>query len=188
MYKSPTLTQPVSAGDHVEGPADAALTLVEYGDYQCPYCGAAYPVVKRSQKTLGKKLRFVFRNFPLTQEHRYALIAAEAAEAAAVQGKFWEMHDLLFEQQNLLKPEILHLWAKRIGLNVEQFEKDIKQGVVEKLIQEDRQSGIRSGVNGTPTFFINGTRYDGSSDYHSLLTALESELARRSIDRSPEVQ
>jgi protein-disulfide isomerase len=180
MDKSAMLTQPVSAHDHAEGPADAPLTLVEYGDYQCPYCGAAYPVVKRLQKTLGKKLRFVFRNFPLTQAHPYALIAAEAAEAAALQGKFWEMHDLLFEQQTLLKPEIIPSWAKRIGLNLEQFGNDVKQGVVEKRIKEDRQSGIRSGVNGTPTFFINGIRYDGPHDYDSLLTALESELAPRS--------
>ena len=173
-----TLTQAVSADDHVEGPTDAPLTLVEYGDYQCPYCGAAYPVVKRLQKTLGEKLRFVFRNFPLTQVHPYALIAAEATEAAALQGRFWEMHDLLFEEQTLLEPETIPLWAKKIGLNLEQFESDIKQGTVEKRIKEDRQSGIRSGVNGTPTFFVNGTRYDGSPDYNSLLAALESELDR----------
>ncbi len=179
MDKSATLTEPVSARDLAEGPADAPLTLVEYGDYQCPYCGAAYPVVKRLQKTLGKKLRFVFRNFPLTQAHPYALIAAEAAEAAALQGKFWEMHDLLFEQQNLLKPEIIPVWAKRIELNLEQFGSDIKQGVVEKRIKEDRQSGIRSGVNGTPTFFINGKRHDGSPDYNSLLAALKSALTLR---------
>ncbi len=171
-----TLTQPVSGQDHAEGPADVPLTLVEYGDYQCPYCGAAYPVVKRLQKKLGKRLRFVFRNFPLAESHPYALIAAEAAEAAALQGKFWEMHDLLFEQQALLKPEIIPSWAKRIGLNLAQFEDDIKQSIVEKRIKEDRQSGIRSGVNGTPTFFINGARYDGPHDYPSLLAALESEL------------
>ncbi len=171
-----TLTQPVSAHDHSEGPADAPLSLVEYGDYQCPYCGAAYPVVKRLQKTLGKGLRFVFRNFPLTEAHPYARIAAEAAEGAALQGKFWEMHDLLFEEQKLLKPEMVPSWAKRIGLNLEQFENEIKQGLVEKRIKEDRQSGIRSGVNGTPTFFINGTRYDGPHDYDSLLAALESAL------------
>jgi len=180
METSATLTQPVSARDHGEGPADAPLTLVEYGDYQCPYCGAAYPVVKRLQKRLQKKLRFVFRNFPLTQAHPYALIAAEAAEAAALQGKFWEMHDLLFEQQTAFNPDIILQWAERIGLGLERFQDDSKQGVVEKRIQEDRQSGIRSGVNGTPTFFINGTRYDGAADYASLLAALESELELRS--------
>lgn len=168
------LTQPVSERDHAEGPADAPVTLVEYGDYQCPYCGAAYPVVKRLQKTLGKKLRFVFRNFPVTQAHPYALIAAETAEAAALQGKFWEMHDLLYERQKLLKPDIIPEWVKKIGLDLDKFGNDIKQGgVVEKRIKEDRQSGIRSGVNGTPTFYINGTRYDGPSDYDLLLAALE---------------
>jgi protein-disulfide isomerase len=173
MDISATLTLPVSASDHAEGPADSPLTLVEYGDYQCPYCGAAYPVVKRLQKTLGKKLRFVFRNFPLTQAHPYALIAAEAAEAAALQSKFWEMHDLLFEHQALLEPDIIPTWAARLGLDLEKLGNDISQGVVEKRIQEDRQSGIRSGVNGTPTFFINGARFDGPLDYGSLLAALE---------------
>lgn len=177
MDKTAALTQPVSADDHAEGAADAPLTLVEYGDYQCPYCGAAYPVVKRLQKTLGNKLRFVFRNFPLTQAHPYALIAAEAAEAAAMQGKFWEMHDLLFERQTFLGPDIIPRWAERIGLDLEKFGNDIKQGVVAQRLREDRQSGIRSGVNGTPTFFINGARYDGSPDYGSLLAALESEVA-----------
>jgi formate-nitrite transporter family protein len=176
-----TLTPPVSARDHAEGPADAPLTLVEYGDYQCPYCGAAYPVVKRLQKTLGKKLRFVFRNFPLTQAHPYALIAAETAEAAALQGKFWEMHDLLYEQQALLEPDIIPTWAERLGLDLEKLGNDIAHGGVEKRIQEDRQSGIRSGVNGTPTFFVNGARFDGPPDYNSLLAALEAELALRSV-------
>ncbi len=178
MDESATLTPPVSARDHAAGLADAPLTLVEYGDYQCPYCGAAYPVVKRLQKTLGKKMQFVFRNFPLTQMHVYALIAAETAEAAALQGKFWEMHDLLFEQQAFLDPDVIPLWAERIGLNLEQLGNDIRQGIPEKRIKEDRQSGIRSGVNGTPTFFINGIRYDGSPDFASMLGALESDLAR----------
>ncbi len=181
MDKSVTLTPPVSARDHAEGPADAPVTLVEYGDYQCPYCGAAYPIVKRLQKKLGKKLRFVFRNFPLIQAHPYAQIAAEAAEAAALQGKFWKMHDLLYEQQTFLEPDIIPSWAERIGLNLEQLGNDIRQGVPEKRIREDRQSGIRSGVNGTPTLFINGTRYDGSPDYGALLTAIESELALLSV-------
>ncbi len=132
--------------------------------------------MKRLQKTLEKKLRFIFRNFPLAQLHPYALIAAQAAEAAALQGKFWEMHDLLFEQQKSLKPEIIPSWAERIGLDLERFEDDIKRDAAGKRIKEDRQSGIRSGVNGTPTFFINGTRYDGPHDYDSLLAALQSAL------------
>jgi len=179
MDASATLTQPVSERDHIQGPVDAPLTLVEYGDYQCPYCGAAYPVVKRVQKKLGKKLRFVFRNFPLTQAHPYAMIAAEAAEAAALQGKFWDMHDLLFEQQTFLEPDIIPLWAKKIGLDVDAFGQAIQDGEISKRIKEDRKSGIRSGVNGTPTFFINGVRHDGAPDYDSLLAALESELVTR---------
>ena len=115
MNESPSLTPPVSTRDHSQGPANAPLTLVEYGDYQCPYCGAAYPVVKQLQEALGKKMRFVFRNFPLTQAHPYALIAAEAAEAAALEGKFWEMHDLLFERQRILEPGILPVWAREVG-------------------------------------------------------------------------
>src|SRR4029077_19395519 len=131
MYEtesSATLTRPVTERDHAQGPATALLTLVEYGDYQCPYCGAAYPVVKQLQKVLGKKLRFVFRNFPLTQSHPYAMVAAEAAEAAALQGKFWEMHDQIYENQEFLEPDILPLWAKKVGLDVEKLGAAIQQG------------------------------------------------------------
>jgi protein-disulfide isomerase len=168
------LTPPVSARDHFQGAAGAPLTLVEFGDYQCPYCGAAYPVVKQLQKTLGKKLRFVFRNFPLTQSHPYALVAAEAAEAAALQGKFWEMHDLIYDNQVSLQPDILPTWASEVGLNLEKFGADIRHGEIMKRIKEDRTSGISSGVNGTPCFFINGVRYDDMPDYESLLAALEA--------------
>jgi protein-disulfide isomerase len=177
--EAPSLSLPVSERDHAEGPADAPITLVEYGDYQCPYCGAAYPVVKRLQKTLGKKLRFVFRNFPLTQAHPYALVAAEAAEAAALQGKFWEMHDQIYEHQEFLEPDILPVWAKKLGLDLEKFGNAIAQGVVAKRIKEDRSSGIRSGVNGTPTFYINGQRHDDAPDYETLLTALEETLQEK---------
>jgi protein-disulfide isomerase len=127
---------------------------------------------------VGEEAAICVQELPSDTGAPVALIAAEAAEAAALQDKFWEMHDLLFEEQHLLKPEIIPSWAKRIGLNLEQFGNDIKQGVVEKRIKEDRQSGIRSGVNGTPTFFINGIRYDGPHDYDSLLTALESLVPR----------
>jgi protein-disulfide isomerase len=173
MSESATLTPPVTERDHAEGGAGAPLTLVEYGDYQCPYCGAVYPVVKRLQKTLGKKLRFVFRNFPLTQAHPYALVAAEAAEAAGLQGKFWEMHDLLYENQDSLDPDILPSWAQQVGLDLKKFGMAIQQGTVATRIKEDRRSGIASGVNGTPSFFINGTRHDGPADFESLLEALE---------------
>ena len=179
MNEPAMLTPPVSGRDHAEGPANAPVTLVEYGDYQCPYCGAAFPVVKRLQRALGTKLRFVFRNFPLTQAHPYAMIAAEAAEAAALQGKFWAMHDLLYENQEFLQPDLLPAWAEKLGLDVEEWGKAIKQADVFKRIKEDRMSGIRSGVNGTPCFFINGTRYDGTPDYESLVTALEEPLTRQ---------
>lgn len=179
MNESVTLTPSVSARDHAQGPAGAPLTLVEYGDYQCPYCGAAYPVVKQLQKALGKKLCFVFRNFPLTQMHPYALVAAEAAEAAALQGKFWEMHDLIYERQAILETDILPRWAQEAGLDLAKFEAAIRQKDVAKRIKDDRASGIRSGVNGTPTFFINGARHDGPPDYNSLGAALEQELQNK---------
>src|SRR5438046_2902008 len=173
--EAPGLTLPVSERDHAQGPTDAPLTLVEYGDYQCPYCGAAYPVVKRLQKSVGKELRFVFRNFPLTQMHPFAMVAAQAAEAAALQGKFWEMHDQIYENQEFLEPDILPMWAKKLGLDLKKFGADIGQSAVSKRIKEDRSSGIRSGVNGTPTFFINGQRHDAAPDYDSLLAALEQK-------------
>jgi protein-disulfide isomerase len=173
------LTQPVSERDHVEGPATAALTLVEYGDYQCPYCGAAYPVVKRMQKTLGNKLRFVFRNFPLTQAHPYALVAAEAAEAAGLLGKFWPMHDIIYENQEALSAESLVAWALQLGLERQELQEALKHPDIPKRIKEDRMSGVRSGVNGTPTFYINGVRHDGAPDYDTLLAALESKIAQR---------
>ena len=179
MNESTTLTPPVSERDHAEGHADAPVTLVEYGDYQCPYCGAAYPVIKQLQEALGKKLRFVFRNFPLTQAHPYALIAAEAAEAAGLQRKFWEMHDLIYENQDELEPDILPAWAEQVGLDLEEFGTAIQQGDVTKRIKEDRASGIRSGVNGTPSFFINGSRYDGAADYDLLRASLEEQLSRK---------
>jgi len=176
MNESGTLTPPVAARDHAQGPANALLTLVEYGDYQCPYCGAAYPVVKQLQKALGNKLRFVFRNFPLTEAHPYALIAAEAAEAAALQGKFWEMHDILYENQAMLSPDNLPEWAQEVGLDLKKFGAAIREEDIARRIKEDRSSGIRSGVNGTPTFFINGTRHDGPPYYESLVAALEEQL------------
>ena len=175
MNTTATLNPPVSDRDHNEGRATARLTLVEFGDYQCPYCGAAYPVVKQLQRDLGSKLRFVFRNFPLTQAHPYAMVAAEAAEAAALQGKFWEMHDIIYENQDQLEPSILPLWAQQLRLNVNEFGRAIKEGLITERINEDRKSGIHSGVNGTPCFFINGVRFDGAADYEQLSEALEAE-------------
>jgi protein-disulfide isomerase len=156
------LTPPVSAEDHAAGPEDASVTLVEYGDYECPYCGMAHPIVKRAQQELGNQLRFVFRNFPLAEAHPHARLAAQAAEAAAAQGKFWEMHDMLFENQAALEPDDLVGYAKSIGLDIKRFERDLEAGTFAKKVRDDFRSGVRSGVNGTPTFFVNGKRYEGS--------------------------
>jgi len=181
MSESSNLSPSVSERDHSEGLPDAPMTLVEYGDYQCPYCGAAYPVVKQLQRHFGKRLRFVFRNFPLTQAHPYALIAAEAAEAAALQGKFWQMHDHIYEHQDELEPDVLPAWAQQVELDLEAFGLAIKQGKITERIKEDRMSGVRSGVNGTPCFFINDSRYDGDADYESLKAAFDEQIANPSI-------
>ncbi len=170
------LTVPVGPGDHVQGPDDAPVTLVEYGDYECPYCGLAHPIVKRIQRAMGQNLRFVFRNFPLTEAHPHALHAAQAAEAAALQDKFWQMHDTLFENQETLEDEDLVAFAQELGLNLNKWRRDFSSEQVTTKIEEDLSSGIRSGVNGTPTFFINGERHDGSFEYEELLAALQEQL------------
>jgi protein-disulfide isomerase len=168
------LTQPVSEDrDHVQGPAEAAVTLVEYGDYECPYCGAAYPIIKEVQERMGERLRFVFRNFPITTSHPHAEQAAEAAEAAAAQGRFWQMHDLLYENQQRLGDEDLRAYAGQLGLEVEPFDQELAEHVHAPRVREDFMSGVRSGVNGTPTFYINGLRYDDSYELDTLLAALE---------------
>ena len=169
-----TLTVPVKEGrDHIDGPADAVVTLVEYGDYECPYCGAAYPIVKEVQQRMGEKLRFVFRNFPITTSHPHAEQAAETAEAAAVQDKFWEMHDVLYENQRRLDDPALHGYAEQVGLDVERFDKELAEHAHAGRVREDFMSGVRSGVNGTPSFYINGVRHDDSYDVDTLLAALK---------------
>ncbi len=168
------LVLPVSEErDHIHGPADAAVTLVEYGDYECPYCGAAYPIVKEVQAQLGERLRFVFRNFPIVTSHPHAEQAAEAAEAAGAQGEFWQMHDLLYERQSRLRDEHLHSYAEELGLDVGRFDAELAGHVHAPRVREDFMSGVRSGVNGTPTFYIDGVRHDDSYDVDTLLAALE---------------
>jgi len=169
----PVLTMPLSEDrDHVQGSGDAPVTLVEYGDFECPYCGAAYPIVKEIQRRMGERLRFAFRNFPITTSHPHAEAAAEAAEAAAQQGAFWEMHDHLFANQNRLRDEDLHSYAAELGLDVERFRRELVEHVHADRVHEDFLSGVRSGVNGTPTFFINGVRHDDSFDIDTLFNAL----------------
>jgi protein-disulfide isomerase len=178
------LTPPVSAQDHAAGPADAPVTLVEYGDYECPYCGMAYPVVKAVQRALGNQLRFVFRNFPLAEAHPHARLAAEAAEAAGAQGRFWEMHDVLFENQSALEPADIVGYAQSVGLDLTRFEQDIESGTYTKKVRDDFRSGVRSGVNGTPTFFVNGERYDGSwANQEGFIRAVR-EAARQVVGAS----
>jgi protein-disulfide isomerase len=173
-----TLAPPVTEHDHVAGRDDAPVTLVEYGDYECPYCGMAYPIVKAAQKRLGAGLRFVFRNFPLKEIHPHAQHAAEAAESAAAQGKFWEMHDMLFEHQHALEDTDLVTYAKALGLDAERIAGDIANKTYAKRVREDFRSGVRSGVNGTPTFFINGERYEGPwADESRFIRALTATAA-----------
>ena len=173
MSRTNELTPPVSARDHAQGNENAPITLVEYGDYECPACGAAYPIVKELQKQLGDRLRFVFRNFPLAEMLPYAEQAAEAAEAAAAGDKFWEMHDALYENQQKLGSAEIKKYTAEIGLNGEDLARDVAAHKYHARILEDMESGERSGVPGTPTFFINGARHDGSYDFDVLLGALE---------------
>jgi len=174
--RNDTLTQPVSEDrDHIQGPMNAPVTLVEYGDYECPYCGQAYPIVKQVQEELGDDLRFVFRNFPLENMHPHAERAAEAAEAAGAQGAeaFWAMHDYLYEHQDDLTDDDLMNYAAELGLDTDRFKQDFETSTFEDRVQDDFQSGIRSGVNGTPTFFINGERFDGDwTDVETFAAAL----------------
>ena len=168
-----SLKPPVGPEDHSAGPAGAPITLVEYGDYQCPHCGRAYPIVKEIQQRLGPRLQFVFRNFPLTQIHPNAQHAAEAAEAAAAQGQFWPMHDRLFERQFALDDEYLAEYAAQLGLDGT-LAAALAEGAYRDRVRDDFMSGVRSGVNGTPTFFINGVRHEDAFDRETLLAALEN--------------
>jgi protein-disulfide isomerase len=177
------LTPPVSERDHMAGPGDAPVTLVEYGDYECPYCGMAYPIVKAVQRKLGSQLRFVFRNFPLAEIHPHARHAAQAAEAAAAQGKFWEMHDMLFEHQHALDDEDLIAYARSLGLDAERVARELEAGTYAKRVRDDFRNGVRSGVNGTPTFFVNGERYEGSwADEDAFIRALRDAARQASRD------
>jgi protein-disulfide isomerase len=156
-----TLTPPVGPSDHARGPADAPVTLVEYGDYECPHCGAAHPVVQLAMRQLGDQLRFVYRHFPLAEIHPHAEPAAEAAEAAGAQGRFWAMHDALFEHQHALQAQNLAALAMELDLDAARFSRELLAHAHLNAVREDFLSGVRSGVNGTPTFFVNGVRYDG---------------------------
>jgi protein-disulfide isomerase len=176
---SPRLTLPVSEKrDHIEGPKTAKVLLVEYGDYQCPYCGEAYPIVKKIQQKYENRFRFVFRNFPLTQIHPRAEFGAEMAEASWAAGKFWEMHDFLYENQRSLDDEefFLKFADKKLSLDREKIKQSVARRAFEPRIREDFMSGVRSGVNGTPTFFINERRHNGNYEFKTLSEAIEQHL------------
>ncbi|MDF2186808.1 thioredoxin domain-containing protein [Paraflavitalea sp. CAU 1676] len=172
----------VNSNDHVSGEGSAVIEVVEYGDYQCPYCGRAYPIIKSIQERLGPQLRFVFRNFPLSKIHPHAFLAAVATEAAGLQDKFWEMHDIVFENQHSLELSSLYQMADIIGLDRERFSNDIQQQELIEKVEKDFESGIRSGVNGTPTFFINGRKYDGSWEEAELYQYLKNLHAKPSME------
>lgn len=171
------LTLPVSdTRDHIQGVPTAAVTLLEYGDYDCPDCLQAYPIMHDIQEHFGQQLRLVFRNFPLTAIHANAQRAAEAAEAAATQGKFWPMHDLLYEHQYALDDASMKGYARQLGLDLPRFERELQAGVYKERVESDRASGQASGVHATPTFFINGLRHDEPWDLTSLIAAIDAEL------------
>jgi protein-disulfide isomerase len=161
----PHLIIPVNDKDHVLGSAHAPVNLIQYGDYQCPTCRLTVPIIKQLKKELGDPYCFVFRHFPLKQSHPNALMAAEAAEAAALQNKFWEMHDLLYKNQLVLSPELFIQLAENLQLDVEKFKTDLQSLGIAQTIEENFMTGVRSGVNGTPCFFINGDRYDGDPSF-----------------------
>lgn len=171
-----TLKNPVTDKDHIQGNEGAPITLVEYGDYECPYCGAAHTIVKEIQKHFGDKLRFVFRNFPLVESHPHAGVAAITAEFAASHQKFWEMHDLLYEnQENLELPDLIK-YAESLKLPIPDLKKAIENEMFADKIKNDFMGGVRSGVNGTPTFFINGVRHNDSFEYEVLSATIEEAL------------
>ena len=171
-----TLAVPVTDRDHAIGPPDAPVTLVEYGDYECPYCGRAAPVVRELLRRFDGRLRFVFRHLPLTDVHAHAALAAQAAEAAGAQGRYWEMHDLLFERQDALDPVAIRGHAERLGLDVAAFEADLRDGRHAGRVAQDVNTAEEAGVAGTPTFFINEVRYRGAYDIDAMETLVRRVL------------
>jgi protein-disulfide isomerase len=169
----------VGDDDHRLGNVDAACVLVEYGDYECPHCRAALPLVHRIERHFGERLCFVFRNFPMTQMHFNAEAAAETAEFAASQGKFWEMHDLLFANQDRLGFDLYLELAAKLGLDPEALREALNRGTYQKRVRADFAGGVRSGVNGTPTFFINNDRHNGPRDFEPLVAAIDAAIAAK---------
>jgi protein-disulfide isomerase len=174
-----TLKPRLGPSDHVVGAEGATVELVEFGDFECPHCGAAHGVLKQVLHRVGSGLLFAFRNFPLSQIHPHAFLAAEAAEAAGAQGEYWPMHDKLFENQEALEPDDLVAYAKILRLDVARFAEDLSRNTHAAKVKGDFSSGVRSGVNGTPTFFVDGVRYDESWDPDTLTAALKAAIRAR---------
>jgi protein-disulfide isomerase len=166
------LVVPLSENDHLLGPSGALARLLEYGDYECPHCARAQPAIRALLEQLGDRLQLAFRHFPLATIHPHAVQAAEAAEAAGAQGAFWPMHELLFENQDALEREDLRAYAMELGLDPEQFDDDLARHRFLPVVRDHFRGAVRSGVTGTPTFFVNGARHRGSYQYRSLLLAL----------------
>jgi Na+/H+ antiporter NhaA len=167
--------------DHIRGSIEAPVTVVEYGDFECPYCGQAEPVVRELLRDFGEEVRYVWRHLPLNDVHPHAQLAAEAAEAAADQGAFWEMHDLLLDNQDALRPDDLVAYAERLGLDVESFASSLREHNGAAHVAEDVDSADLSGVSGTPTFFINSRRQHGAYDIASLSAAVRAAGARATL-------
>ena len=182
---STDLAVPVSKHDHTRGLADAPITLVEYGDYECPYCGAASPFLRGLRRQFGDRLRVVFRNFPRAEIHPHAQLAAEAAEAAGAQGKFWEMHDYLFAHQQALEDADLIRYAGDLGLDVDRFTRELHDHVYAARVRDDVDSGVRSGVSQTPTFFVNGVHQGGVFTVPALMDSLEVLSLMRPDEQRP---
>src|SRR3977135_1190815 len=176
MARMSVLKAPVTPRDHILGPANAPVTLVEYGDYECPHCGAAHPIVKLVLEHFGKNIRFIFRPFPLSQVHPSAETAAESAEFAGAHHRFWEMHDGIYENQDRLGLPLLFALAGALGLSETHLRNALVTGAYAPKVRTDFLGGVRSGVNGTPTFFINGRRHDGSYQFDDLAAAIEMVL------------
>jgi len=174
MINRAQLKLPDAERDHIQGVIDAPIALLEYGDYECAFCGEVQPIVREIQRRLGDDLCFAFRHFPLTNVHPHAEHAAEAAEAAGEQGSFWPMHETLFANQNALDDESLAEYAGALGLDETRLIQEVISGAHAQRIHEDFKSGVRAGVNGTPSFFINGQRYDGARGLEPLLAAVSN--------------
>jgi len=175
----PGLKPPFNENDHYRGNSKSPIQLLEYGDFQCPHCGAAHEILKEIEKKYQSRIVFIFRHFPLSEAHPFAQIAAVAAEAAARQGKFWEIHDLIFENQDLLEKEMLLRLARFLHMDSKVFQNDLSSPELFKKVESDFESGIISGVNGTPSFYINGDKYNGPNTSQALVHALDQAVIIR---------